>query len=107
MGKRNKRTSVQPPAHHDNLALPKLDFEPERYRKHLKNTELNRAQEDELLRVLWEIMRTMVDLGWGVDNIQSFLPNIFEKAGTDCGKLLERNYTPSPEHNTKATPDTE
>ncbi len=72
----------------DNKALPKLTLNPDEYREHLAGFELTEAQENELLQVLWQIMSTMVDIGWGVDTVQMFLPDMFEKAGADSDKLL-------------------
>ncbi|MCY7297306.1 hypothetical protein [Alteromonas sp. a30] len=42
--------------------------------------DLSPEQEEELLLLLWEMMRAMVEMGWGVDNINSLLPLFTEKA---------------------------
>lgn len=47
-----------------------LRMVPEEYREHLEDFDLTPEQEVELLQILWNIMATMVDLGWGLDNIQ-------------------------------------
>ena len=47
-----------------------LNMDPEEYRDQLKEFELTPEQEVELLQILWNIMATMVDLGWGLDYIQ-------------------------------------
>ena len=67
---------------HDEVdeALPICGFDPDRYRVHLSDIEIDQAQQDELLRVLWEMMSTMVNIGWGVDNVQLVLPELFNEA---------------------------
>lgn len=54
--------------------------EPDIYREDIASLNLTREQEDELLQTLWEIMRTMVEIGWGVDTINSLLPELFDNA---------------------------
>lgn len=76
-----------------SAARPKLDFNADKYREHLDGIELTEAQQNEMLQVLWNIMSAMVDMGWGVDSVQMFLPELFEKAGADSDKLLEQNST--------------
>ncbi len=78
----------------DNRALPKLTLEPDRYREHLSAFELSTQQQNEMMQILWNIMSTMVDIGWGVDTVQLFLPELFEKTGPDSGNLLQQTHTP-------------
>ena len=61
--------------------------EPDIYREEIACLNLSREQEDELLQTLWEMMRTMVEIGWGVDNIHSLLPEFFESADHGAEKL--------------------
>lgn len=44
-------------------------FSPEDYRHHLEGSGICEAEKDELLRLLWNIMCSFVDLGWGVDAV--------------------------------------
>ena len=37
------------------------------------------------------MMKTFVDLGWGVDGVQMLLPELFEKAGADSVKSATLN----------------
>ncbi len=74
-------------------AFPTLKLNPDDYREDIAEFELTREQEDELLSTLWNMMRTFVDIGWGVDTVQLFLPDLFEKAGQDPGKLLQQKET--------------
>ena len=60
-------------------AASRLDFNLDEYRHHLEEFELTRAQENELLETLWQIMSMMVDIGWGVDNIHLMLPELFNQ----------------------------
>ena len=62
---------------------PPPDFDPEEYRADLNAPDLSQEQQDELLRALWQIMCTMVDIGWGVDSVQILLPELFEAASAD------------------------
>jgi hypothetical protein len=55
--------------------------EPDIYREDIASLNLTREQEDELLQTLWEMMRTMVEIGWGVDTINRLLPELFDKTG--------------------------
>ena len=48
----------------------------EEYRGDLAELGLSRAQEDELLRTLWQIMAAFVDLGWGVGSLQLSCPDL-------------------------------
>lgn len=66
-------------------------FNPDEYRDDLAGLDLTKEQQDELLQTLWHIMSAFVDMGWGVDTVQMFLPGLFENAGADSGKLLEAN----------------
>ena len=56
---------------------PSLAFNPDDYRHHITEFDLTLEQQNELLETLWHIMSTMVDIGWGVDNIQLMLPELF------------------------------
>lgn len=58
-------------------------------RNDLKDCVFSEEQADELLRVLLEIMTTFVRIGWGIDSIQMFLPELFEKVSGDSDKLID------------------
>ena len=77
----------------DDQAFPTLKLDPDEYREDLAEFALTEEQENELLQALWHIMSTFVDIGWGVDTVQLFLPDLFEKAGQDSGKLLQQKET--------------
>lgn len=63
-----------------NKAYPKLEFNPNEHRDDLKELDLTREQEDELLQALWQIISTIVDMGWGIETTQIVLQHIFEHA---------------------------
>jgi hypothetical protein len=62
--------------------------DPDSYREDISAFGFTKEQEDEFLETLWHILCTMVDLGWGVESVQYFLPEIFEKAGQDSVNLV-------------------
>ena len=70
-------------------SLPKIKFDPEDYRDEIDEMDLSEEQAIEYLQTLWDIMYTMVNLGWGVESVQNILPSEFEKASSDSGKLLQ------------------
>lgn len=78
----DKPTSVAPPA-----------LNPDDYREELAEFDLTEEQEKELLQTLWHIMSTFVDIGWGVDTVQMFLPGLFENTGADSGKFISSKNT--------------
>ena len=45
---------------------------------HIQPPDLTAAQQTELLQALWQIMSTMVDIGWSVDSVQMLLPEDFQ-----------------------------
>lgn len=77
----------------DKNINPTLILEPDHFRADLEAFQLTREQENELLQTLWNIMAAFVDIGWGVDTVQMFLPDVFEKAVSDSGKLVESKDT--------------
>lgn len=56
------------------LELP--PFDAPKYREHLEDCDITEEQMIELLRTLDSIMRTFVDLGFGVDAVQLALPEL-------------------------------
>jgi len=74
-------------------AIPSARLDADLYREDLRGLSLSKEQEDELLEVLWNIMSTFVDIGWGLDSVQlfSFLDEDF--SGQDSGKELKLDHT--------------
>lgn len=54
---------------------------------------MTKAQEYELLAVLWNIMCTMVDIEFGMDSVQMVLPTLIKKADQDQLNMLEQEET--------------
>lgn len=62
---------------------PPLDVE--KYLPYLADCELTEAQQVEILQALWSIMKSFVDLSFGLDSVQQLFPAIVVKA------LVEEN----------------
>ncbi|WP_348675398.1 hypothetical protein [uncultured Abyssibacter sp.] len=69
---------------------PTLD--PEQYRASLAEFKMTKEQQDELLAVLWNIMRTFVELGWGLDSVNSIFSEMAQNAVLDSENTLEQNH---------------
>ncbi len=69
-----------------SFIAPALDLEA--YRPHLSELSLTREREDELLQTLWSIMSAFVDLGFGLDSVQTIF-----NAGAGCA--TEEGHTSS------------
>lgn len=76
------------PALSSGKPLARLKCNPDDYREDIAEFGFTKEQEDEFLQTLWRIMSTMVDLGWGVESVQYFLPEIFEKTSQDSVNLV-------------------
>lgn len=74
----------------DYQSLPILKLEADEYRDDVAAFGMTKAQEDEFLQALWQIMCTFVDLGWGLDSVQMLLPELAEKTGQDSVNLLNK-----------------
>lgn len=73
-----------------NQGFPQCPFEPDEYRDDMKDFDMSKEKQDEVLECLWHIMGSLVDLGWGVNTIQILLPEIFEKASQDSDTLIKQ-----------------
>jgi hypothetical protein len=47
--------------------------DPDKYRVYLEDTELTEDQQSEYLKILWSIMATFVELGFGLDSVQQVI----------------------------------
>lgn len=72
-------------------ALPPLEMNIEDFRDDLSGLELSEEEANELLTMIWKIMSTMVDMGWGVDVTHIVLPELFEKSCKDDEKSLYKH----------------
>ena len=55
---------------------PAPAFDADEYRPYLDGFDLTEEQANELLATLWDIMKAFVELGFGVDSIHRFLPEL-------------------------------
>ncbi len=83
-----------------------VEFKAEDYLQHIEEFDLSEEQQNELLQTLWNIMSTFVDIGWGVDTVQLYLPDLFnepsnEKLAPDSGKLLESKSSVEHQNNSQ------
>ncbi len=62
---------------------------PDDYRQDLSSFDLTKEQEDAFLEALWQIMKTMVEIGWGVDTVQLLLPELFEESARNQSRKGE------------------
>lgn len=68
----SNETTEQQEDKQETIPVPTLDYDA--YRGDLRNLELTAEQENELLTILWDIMRTMVDLNLDMDAVQMIMP---------------------------------
>ncbi len=67
-----------------------LALDPDKYRRYLDDFELSEEQQNELLAVLWNICRTFVEIGFGVDSVQTIFSGIVEKTLQDDAGTVDR-----------------
>jgi hypothetical protein len=72
---------------------PILDIE--KYRTHITEFELTEDQQVELLESLWFIMKSMVEFGFEVHSIQSFLPDFPEISIENGSELVKSRQAQS------------
>lgn len=59
---------------------------PDDYRDDIAEFGLTKAQEDELLLTLWEMMRICVEIGYGVDIIHNVFNGLVENSAQNASK---------------------
>jgi len=69
-----------------------LKCNPDDYREALAHFNMSTEAENELLFVLWDIMRMFAEMEHGVSSINNIFPSIFEKTDQDSGKLPESKH---------------
>lgn len=87
------------------IPTPILDYDA--YRADWADLELTAEQENELLSILWNIMRTMCDLSLEMDAVQMIMPTLLHSAfsgETDdkSGKVEQFNQSANGQHNTRS-----
>ncbi|HEY0939229.1 MAG TPA: hypothetical protein VGE08_03940 [Steroidobacter sp.] len=70
-------------------------FDAQKYRDELGDLDITEEQATEFLRTLDFILRSFVDLGWGVDSVQKFIPALAEfSSHEDSGAVQQTIPTP-------------
>lgn len=86
-----------------DLGYPgELALDTKKYLPYLEDCDITEAQKAELLSVLWSIMRGFVELGWGVNSIQTFIPALAEFSSGDDSGAVEMDM-PKSQFNSAAT----
>ncbi len=78
------------PATSEQSVILPLALDPDKYRDHLEEFDLTPEQQNELLETLWHILRTIVDIGFGLDSVQLFSLESSEKTGKTSGRHIEQ-----------------
>jgi hypothetical protein len=74
----NEETATQGKNKQEVIPVPTLDCDA--YRADLVDFDLTAEQENELLAILWDIMRTMCDLNLDMDAVQMIMPTFLYAA---------------------------
>ncbi|KIO48278.1 hypothetical protein [Nitrosospira sp. NpAV] len=74
----NEETATPGKNKQEVIPVPTLDCDA--YREDLTEFELTTEQENELLSILWDIMRTMCDLNLDMDAVQMIMPTFLYAA---------------------------
>ena len=71
-----------------------LTFEPDEFREYIEHFDLSEEQENELLETVWHIMKTFVELGFGLDSVQNIFYGIVENAlQLESDSVEEKDHT--------------
>lgn len=77
----NDETTTQEKSKQEAIPVPVLDVDA--YRADWTDLELTPEQENELLLILWDMMRTLCDLNLEMDAVQMIMPPSLYKAFND------------------------
>lgn len=79
----------------DPSSINPIEFHAEKYKGYIEDMEITSEQEGELLKILWDIMSTMVDIGFGEHSVQAVLNSLVKDA------IPELTDTPQQKHRLK------
>lgn len=79
-----------------------LKCDPDRYREDIADLGLTTEQENEVLRVLFDIMRTFAEIGYGIDPVQAIFSEMARKAMREDA---EQQQESQPAANQKEVPN--
>ena len=82
----NKDPACSAYADQDERGMKPLTLDPDEYREYLEGFDLDEARKNELLAVLWNIMRTFVEIGFGLDSVQTFSTATDGRSGDFAGQ---------------------
>lgn len=85
------KTKNEPLLELNEEIIPPLELNHEAYRDYLKDYDMSIEQQNELLETLWHMMRTMVELGWGLDNFKLDLDESDQNSGIEAKFSLSIN----------------
>ena len=68
---------------------PECPFDPHEYLDDMDDFEMTQVQKCAMLESLWHVMRTFVELGFGVDGVQIVLPEEFDDVARIPEKLID------------------
>ena len=88
----NSPLSDKRPAEPPNAGYPgALELDIEKYRPYVEDFDMSEEQKVEFLKTLWTIMSAFVDLGWGIDAVHKFLPELEELSVPDWPDESQQN----------------
>ena len=81
-------TSPSDELDYSGYAPLKLNYD--EYREELKDSDMTVEQQNEFLETLWNIMKSFVELGWGLDSVPLINTENDDNARSDSVKMLPR-----------------
>lgn len=78
------------PAVETRSAHAPLKLDLKKYREYLDEFELSQEEQDELLGVVYNICRTFVEIGFGLDSVQNIFSGIAGKALQEAAGTLDK-----------------
>ncbi len=82
--KDDKYEKIDTPCQAQNTGRPlSVGIDVEKYQSYLDDVDLSDEQKKELLEALWMIMRTFIDIGFGLHPLQQVLPEDEQNVGVD------------------------
>lgn len=80
----------------ENEALTQpLSFDADKYRSYLDEITLTTEQESELLAILWNIMSSMVDIGFAEHSVQRVMDSLIINASSEQEDTVEISHQSS------------
>lgn len=77
----------------DHIHIPPLIFDANEYLKYIEDYDLSKAEQQELLETLWNIIIQFVDLGFGIHPIQQACEQTETNASKPKLNILDALYS--------------